>query len=64
MCFYTSVNIVFSYTDLLIWIIIGVDVNRHIKRFMKLNYAFFLKILYLQYDNYQIIHGLENKKYF
>ena len=64
MCFYTSVNIVFSYTDLLIRIIIGVDVNRRIKRFMKLNYAFFLKILYLQYDNYQIIHGLENKKYF
>ena len=64
MCFYTSVSIVFSYTDLLIRIIIGVDVNRRIKRFMKLNYAFFLKILYLQYDNYQIIHGLENKKYF
>ena len=64
MCFYTSVNIVFSYTDLLIRIIIGVDVNRRIKRFVKLNYAFFLKILYLQYDNYQIIHGLENKKYF
>ena len=52
MCFYTCVNIVFSYTDLLIWIIIGVDVNRSIERFMKLNYAFFflnLKIiLYLQ----------------
>ena len=52
MCFYTCVNIVFSYTGLLIWIIIGVDVNRSIERFMKLNYAFFflnLKIiLYLQ----------------
>ena len=52
MCFYMCVNIVFSYIDLLIWIIIGVDVNRSIKRFMKLNYAFFflnLKIiLYLQ----------------
>ena len=52
MCFYTCVNIVFSYIDLLIRIIIGVDVNRSIKRFMKLNYVFFflnLKIiLYLQ----------------
>ena len=33
---------VMAVVDLLIRIIIGVDVNRHIKRFMKLNYAFFL----------------------
>ena len=41
MCFYNSVKIIFSCIELLMWIITGVE-NRIIKRFMKLNYAFFL----------------------